>query len=141
MKKLILLTCLLFSIAACDATDPLYDPFTPNLEGTWQLTEVLADPGDGSGTYQPVESDKTIAFFADGTFEASEDMCTRGRNEDLKSIGTYSLNDSSLTVTNCDFGVNQDEWKLKFSLDAGCLYLSIPCIEPCGEKYERITGK
>jgi hypothetical protein len=33
------------------------------LVSKWHLIEQLMDPGDGSGTFQPVTSDKTISFF------------------------------------------------------------------------------
>ena len=35
--------------------------------GTWRLIEVRADPGDGSGTFQPVISSKTVTFETNGT--------------------------------------------------------------------------
>ena len=139
MKKHLLL-CFLLAIIACDATDPLYDPYPAQLTGTWQLTEVLADPGDGSGTYRPVDSDKSIVFFEDGRFEANQNMCAAGDSDDLRNTGTYSLADATLTVTNCHFGASEEALKLHFTIDEGALYISYPCIEPCGEKYVRISN-
>ena len=140
MKKHLVLFILTLSILACDVTDPLFDPFTPELLGEWELSAVLADPGDGSGTYNPVDSDKTIEFFEEGYFEASQNMCTSGDSGEPSNVGTYSLADSSLTVTNCSYGASQEALKLYFSIEEGDLYISFPCIEPCGEKYVRKTG-
>ena len=58
MKRLIILSLSILFLACSteDNTDV-------QLAGTWKLIEVLADPRDGSGTYTPVDSDKTITFF------------------------------------------------------------------------------
>jgi len=51
------ITYLLF--VSCDNySDPVIE--TPELLGTWRLIEVLADPGNGSGTFNPVDSDITL---------------------------------------------------------------------------------
>lgn len=58
MKKktfLLLVAGVLFSCNNDDNPNPnLY------LIGTWNLIEVLADTGDGNGTFQPVDSNQTI---------------------------------------------------------------------------------
>ncbi|NNJ37670.1 MAG: hypothetical protein HKP23_00325, partial [Flavobacteriaceae bacterium] len=58
MKKL-LLFFLLLSLA-CTSDDPEIE-----ILGEWQLVEVLADPGDGSGKFKSVDSNKRITFFED----------------------------------------------------------------------------
>lgn len=45
-----------------------------NLIGRWRLTEVLLDPGDGSGTFQGVSSDKIIEFHSDGTVTSNGEI-------------------------------------------------------------------
>ena len=35
------------------------------LVGTFKLIETLSDPGDGSGKFRKISSDKTIEFMAD----------------------------------------------------------------------------
>ena len=42
----------------------------------WHMIEQLMDPGDGSGTFQPVVSDKTLTFFVDGTFSTENGSVT-----------------------------------------------------------------
>ncbi|MEJ2004888.1 MAG: hypothetical protein P8X57_07975 [Cyclobacteriaceae bacterium] len=48
------------------------------LEGEWYLKERLADPGNGSGTYQPVDSDLVLKFLPKGTFVSTEPLCNEG---------------------------------------------------------------
>ena len=57
MRYLILFFAIGASLQACTEEE------TDDLRNKWKLIEVLADPGDGSGTFQPVESDKTISFL------------------------------------------------------------------------------
>ncbi|WP_452222106.1 hypothetical protein [Lacinutrix salivirga] len=40
--------------------------FETGLIGNWKLIEVLVDPEDGSGTFQSIESNKTIEFKVNG---------------------------------------------------------------------------
>lgn len=115
---------------ACDNINP---ESSEELLGTWQLTEVLADPGDGSGRYQPVTSDRTLEFFANGTYRSNENICPTGISTATTSQGTVNLTDSTLTVEGCRF--NDADMKLGFEVDEGTLYLLLPCIEPCGQKY------
>lgn len=135
MKKIITLLLVLTAVVACKNEDGPYELIV----GTWQLAEVLADPGDGSGVYEPVTSDKKLTFYSDGTFIANQDMCGSIGNSttDLVS-GTYDLNDSTLTLLNCPVQGSEEPQKLDFDLEGTSLTISYPCIEPCGEKYEKI---
>lgn len=93
------------------------------LVGVWKLTEVLADPGDGSGTYHSVNSNKTIEFHSDGTLTSNGDICNMS--------GTYLLTDSTINASNC----SNSTFKIRFTKVGSTLILNYPCIEPCGEKY------
>lgn len=106
----------------------------PELVNKWHLIAQLADPGDGSGTFQPVESDKTVEFFADGTVSSNGSMCTMTSEVGSGSSGTY--NDSTMTiyVDNCNLGTSP----IAYELDGSFLILDYPCIEPCREKYEQV---
>jgi len=63
MKKLILLLFLSGVLFSCHKNDEELAP--TSLAGTWKLTEVLADIGDGKGTFQPVSSNKNLVFVSD----------------------------------------------------------------------------
>jgi hypothetical protein len=103
----------------------------PTLINTWKLMEVLADPGDGSGTFQPVTSDKTISFFADGTVTSNGNLCQMSTETGTGSAGTYSEAEMSITPDNCGFA----PFVMTYELDGANLILSYPCFEPCREKY------
>lgn len=139
MKRIIFLLSISLALSACDKTDPINDPFN-ELVGTWQLTEVLADPGDGSGVYRPFSSQKMITFAADGTYTSTGLLCSLNPSDETRTGGTYNLEDSSLIATNCHFGASEEAVPIPFEIRDGALFLSFPCIEPCGEKYQKITA-
>ena len=61
MKTIKLLISLVFlTLISCNNSDADYTPNT--LIETWKYTEMLADPGNGSGVFTPVTSDKTLTF-------------------------------------------------------------------------------
>lgn len=99
----------------------------------WGLVEILSDPGDGSGTFTPVESDKIVEFYADGTITSNGNLCMGSVKADNPSTGTYSLVDSTIKPSNCTTG----EIKIFFEKNDSTMIISYPCIEPCREKYER----
>ena len=103
------------------------------LVGRWELIEVLNDPGDGSGTFQPVESDKYIEFLLNGEIRSNGNLCSSGGNIDNPSSGNYILPDSILSIEDCPrpFGPT------RFRIENGSLILSYSCIEPCEEKYNK----
>lgn len=137
MKNSLTLTLIaFFALSSCnETTEPLEEIA---LLGTWKLAELLADPGDGSGTYQPYESDKTIEFLSDGTLRANQNMCFSGNNDEFTNVGTYNLSDSTLHVTNCHYQASEGLVILKFTVEDGKLFVTHNCIEPCGEKYEKV---
>ena len=102
-----------------------------DLVGVWKLTEVLADPGDGSGTYQGVNNDKTIEFHSNGVLTSNGGICGMTTGSNSPSSGTYSLMDSTISCSNS--GV-----KIRFKKMGSTLILNYPCIEPCGEKYVKL---
>lgn len=50
----------------------------------------MADPGDGSGTFQPVESDKTIEFKNNGSVITNNSLCDP-YSEEIMSSGSLSF--------------------------------------------------
>lgn len=101
-----------------------------NLIGRWRLTEVLLDPGDGSGTFQGVSSDKIIEFHSDGTVTSNGEICSMSIDTNSASSGTYSILESTIYSSNC---LNQG---IKYSRTGITLVLTYPnCIEPCASKY------
>lgn len=101
-----------------------------SLEGTWLLVERLVDPGNGSGTFQPVTSSKTLVFATNGDISSNGNMCSMDIDTVNPSMGTYSTVDSTISPDICSFD-------LDFQLKAGNLLVYFPCIEPCILKYEK----
>ena len=104
------------------------------LVSKWHLIEMLADPGDGSGTFQPVSSDKTISFYEDGTVSSNGSICTMSVEVGSPSTGTYDAATMIIDVDDCSVG----PFPLNYEMDASFLILNYPCIEPCVEKYEQV---
>jgi hypothetical protein len=59
MKKIVLVILSALMIASCNKDEAV-------ITGEWKLIARLMDPGDGSGVFTEVESDKTITFFKNG---------------------------------------------------------------------------
>ena len=58
--KILALAVIILTVISCSKNDD--DTSSNLLKGTWKLTEVLADPGDGSGTFNLVNSNKNLIF-------------------------------------------------------------------------------
>ncbi|WP_116125022.1 lipocalin family protein [Lewinella sp. IMCC34183] len=102
------------------------------LIGTWQLDEQLVDIGDGSGTYQPVDSDRTLTFRSDGTVTANFNFCNPIDGGTQLRSGSWSLEEGTLQP-DC-----RPDRPLPLSLDDSVLTLTPFCIEACGERYRKV---
>ena len=129
-NSLIGLALLVFVISCSDDPEPEVVPLT----GEWRLKEILIDPGNGSGEFQEVDSDKIIEFFSNGKVESNGNLCNGGITTSRPSTGIYKVPDSILEIDNCQ----QDVLMTRFRIRDGNLILSYPCIEPCEEKYVKL---
>lgn len=126
MKQLL---CIILLISSCDSPDKPAD-----IVGTWKLAEVLADPGDGSGTFQPVNSEKAITFNPDNTFESSGTLCIPEIEPVSATMGTYDT-DAMTISPNCGF---QQTAPLRYEMSSNGLIIYFHCIEACAQKYRKI---
>lgn len=127
-------TVLFFS--SCEKDEPTPTCGTPI---TWKLVEVLADPGDGSGTFQPVNSQKRLAFSDDGTVRANSGMCSMQNEPTPGNQGTFSVvgnydSTSSLITPNCP----ALSYTLSYTINGNELIIIYPCIEACQERYIKL---
>ncbi len=106
-----------------------------SLRGEWKLMAQLMDPGDGSGVFVPVLSERKIEFLKNGKLKSNGELCYPGINSTESSEGTYSLEDSTISITTC---AGSTELTLTFTTFADTLILWYPCFEPCAEKYVRV---
>lgn len=104
------------------------------LIGIWKLIEVLADPGDGSGTFMAFESDKTIEFKDNGTVTTYTSLGEHFSEEVVKS-GSFSLNNNTITTNS----QNPDIQKIFFELNNQNLILNFISLEGYSQKFEKIN--
>ena len=126
-KELVYL--LLFGILFSCKEDDTNDDVTTELLSRYQLIEILADPGDGSGTFQPVTSDKVIELRSNNTITSNGDICSMSTEANTPTSGTYSLTDSTVHTSNCH--------QMNFELSEHELIIIYPCFEACQAKFEK----
>lgn len=110
-------------------------PVSGGIIGEWKLIEELMDPGNGSGTFQPVSSDKKIEFFGNGTFEANGEMCSMSNQSGSTHEGTYDDSNETFTPDSC---ASTTTLSYSYSVNGNTLILSYPCFEACQQKYSRL---
>ncbi len=129
MKKQILLLLVVSFMFSCSNDEGNLET---ELIGKWKLIEVLADPGDGSGTFQPVRSNKTIEFKSDGTLTTNNSLCDPYSDEVISS-GTYHNN---TITTGCQ---DPNISTISFELNNQYLILNFISNEGYSQKLEKIN--
>lgn len=130
MKRFVLVLATIGLFVSCNKADKISNT---ELIGTWRLIEVLSDPGDGSGKFLPVKSDKTITFKNDGTISSNGKLCDMSGNSDHPTSGTYSVSDMTIRSLGCA----DPNYDYSFKHDGNILTIYYPCIEPCIAKYKK----
>jgi len=131
MKGKAYLLFIFIGLSACEYKDLRTAPAV--LVGKWQLIQLLADPGDGSGVFTAVNSTKTISFFSDSTFQSTGPMCQMSMAGDQFTSGTYSPKFNTITPIGC----NASSLKISYIIKDDYLIVYYPCIEACAEKYAK----
>jgi len=130
MKKIMFfLICLIITCFACESNDNI--ALDVELIGDWRLIEIYSDPGDGSGSFTSVNSQKIITFNEDGSITSNGSLCDISITSNNPTSGVYSLIDSTFTTQDCGF----DGIAYRFEKTLNTLIISYPCIEGCGSKY------
>jgi len=130
MKTLTRLTFVLILIvlAACKKEDS-----GSSIIGKWRLTANLADPGNGSGKWMPVEKKgfyfDYVKFDNNGLLESTifADYITYK----LKGSDTVTFTTKDNTIQNYHYSIKSDTMVMS---PAG----PIRCIEACGMKFARV---
>lgn len=130
MKIILLFSSILLFLTTC-INDADSDT---DLVGDWRLTEVLADPGNGSGTFRSVDSNKIITFNNDGTISSNGNLCNISTISNNPTSGTYSLEESTLNSTIC----NDPDFNFPFEKEGKTLTITYFCIEACAAKFRKI---
>lgn len=134
MKKTLTLYLSIVFMFSCNSDDNQQNNINSDVVGNWKLIEVYADPGDGSGDFVPVESEKTITFTTNGTMSSNANLCLVFSDPGETSIGTYSESDTSITITDCEISPVTAYYEIATTN----LIVSYFCIEGCQEKYEKV---
>ncbi|MEM5564292.1 hypothetical protein WNY78_04225 [Psychroserpens sp. AS72] len=133
MKNLGVYIVMVFSLFACSDDDKAKIT-DAELIGTWKLSQVYMDPGDGSGDFTNVDSEKTITFLSEGTINSNADLCGISSEIGQPSTGTFSETEMTITVQDCDVS----PFELLFEIEGNHLIVSYFCIEACQEKYVKL---
>ncbi len=138
MKKIFLLLITTALVISCNTNDDTSTPEEVSLIGNWRLIEYLADPGDGSGVFTAIDSNKMVTFNPNGEITSNYSLCNMlVIVEPEPSNGTYSTVTGEIDVPNC---FNASPISIKFEIsDEGNLIIHYPCIEGCSEKYVKIV--
>lgn len=133
MKKLLLIV-LFAAITSCSTipNNPELKLDKNEITGKWQLTESLADPGDGSGTWQTVRNGRILDFKDNGVVISSSTYCY---NQEIYEA-SYDAAENMINSDCADRAV-----ALKYEIKEGELFIyphSPRCMEACGSKYEKI---
>ncbi|WP_298895170.1 lipocalin family protein [uncultured Psychroserpens sp.] len=130
MKKQLLVLLVITLMLSCNNDDQ--NNSNIELIGNWKLIEVLANPGGGSGTFMPVESDKTIEFENSGTITTNTSLCDPYSDE-IITTGSFSLTNNTIT-TNCQ---NPNITTISFELNDQHLILNFISNEGYSQKFKK----
>jgi hypothetical protein len=131
MNKLLSLLLCLGLLSSCEKKDSAGEAV---LAGKWKLIQTLVDPGDGSGKFKNVNSNKIIEFHEDGTVTSNGLICEISVEATEPDSGTYSLVDSTLSPRNCPYS----EREIYFDINGPYLLIYYPCDEACISKFKKI---
>lgn len=140
MKKILALIILSFVFVSCKE-DP--NPCagygfecTAAVESHWELVEVYSSPGNG-GSFNEVESYRTITIFENGDFISRGSLCTFDiSNSEIQTGEIEHTNTESKMVF---FGCSgNDESELTFTMDGDEMIVEFSCFEGCAHKYKRV---
>lgn len=137
----IILSILLMFGCSSDDSKPTTNT---SLIGKWKLIEQYFDPGDGSGDFQTVESQRIIEFFNDETVKINGDFCFMSSEIGDVETGVFTVTSDEASDTTFDGEITPDTCgsgnvKVFFNLQAnGSLVLWFSCIEGCAQKFKKI---
>ena len=101
MKKTILFLFTLGFLTSCSYNNDDI-PVSSEIVGKQKLVEQLSDPGDGSGTFKSVVSDKTIEFLVNGTIISNGTLCYMSTSIGQESLGKYYSSENYIKPDDCN---------------------------------------
>jgi hypothetical protein len=135
MKKVLAVLCTMMLFFSCSSDDkdiPL------DLIGTWKLQEINNDPGDGSGTFQKVESNKILIFMKNFEITSNGDLSDNTIESNSPSRGVYKITENSEASGIITPSKSEHlSAEIRFEIKSSVLYIYYPCIEGCQAKYTK----
>ncbi|ALM21747.1 hypothetical protein AAT17_11135 [Nonlabens sp. MIC269] len=125
MNKLLILFIipLLFS---CQEDDEVQ--IETDVIGEWEIVARYADPGDGSGSFQPTTG-KFLTFSNNNVLFCNQGFCFASLTQ-ATTTGSFDDSNKTITTSDCD---------ATYSFNGMFLEVSYLCIEPCIERYIRVN--
>jgi hypothetical protein len=122
MKKAILLAVMVCLVAACKKNT---QQSSESIVGKWKRSAWLADPGDGSGRWNPADPSNPgyLQFNVGGTVSFSPPS--------IYDADHYRLPNDSTII----FLRGSENFQMEYHISGTLLTLTGGCIEPCGTKY------
>ena len=136
MKHFTFLFVSLFILFSCSKDNDDSISTEPELIGNWKLIEVYADPGDGSGDFSAVDSNKTVSFGTDNIISSNGNLCFMSNESDSPSEGIYSEEEQTFSIADCGIV----PFSSSFQIVGSNLIIYFPCIEACQEKYVKLAN-
>lgn len=141
MKNLLLKLTIIGILFSCTNDDSNQNVINSQLFGKWKLVETLKDPGDGSGTFESIDSEKTIEFFSNGTFIINGPLCglSTSVGENTKGNVRHSNNSERYKLV-ANEECEMDNSFVEYIILIEDSHLSIhytACIEGCAQKYQK----
>lgn len=133
MLKKILSLAIIMSMISCSKSDKeevTAEPDSTNIVGKWSLVETYFDPGDGSGSFSPVNSSKTFEFFSAGNVVSNGEICSLSTDSQNATTTTFSPSNGTIYCPN--------NFTMSYELSNGKLLVYFPCIEACTFKFEKV---
>lgn len=130
MRRLLLLTIILAFIS-CSKEEETGKSSENGLSGKYTLQEQLTDPGDGSGSFKKVDSDRYIRFSGN-LWESNGNLCKFSTSTENPSLGEINVKKEKLVINSCTSNQNAE---LSFEISGDTLFLNYQCIEPCAQLY------
>lgn len=133
MKTIVLLLSFTGILLSCSKSD-LENIEIAELNSQWKLIEQLADPGDGSGTFESIDSQKIIKFYENGIVKSENGSLCQPYSDEQISSGTYSLSEKRIT-TECQ---NVNITFIDFEFKDNFLILHFVSNEGFSQKFEKL---
>lgn len=137
IHTLVFLSLIMIIFSGCSKDDDNSRSATSTVIGQWKLIEQLVDPGDGSGTFRKIDSEKILEFSENGIITAYNGSLCQPYSDQEISTGTYSLITQGIT-TNCD---NTNIAFIGFEMKENFLILNFDSNEGFSQKFERSIRK